>query len=120
MNRIAPLRKFFTVLLLAVVLLMGTAFSVVTPNALANDSRETNEISNVKGDSSAVNRSYHDLQEAAHDFRQDFRADTTTGQRSPSMTRNNSPKQAAKNIGKNTRGVFGRAADAVKDTLDPA
>ena len=120
MNHIAQLRKFFAVLLLAVVLLMGTAFGIATPKALADDSHETNEISNFKGDSSTVNRSYHALQEAAHDFRQNFRDDITTGQRSPSMDRNNSPKQAAKNISKNTRGAFGRAADAVKDTLDPA
>lgn len=119
MNRMTQLRKVFTVFLLAVVLLTGTAFSIMTPNALADDSREANEISNLKGDSSNVNRSYHALQEAAHDFQQDFRADITTGQRSPSLDRNNSPKKAAKNIGEKTRGAFGRAADAVKDTLSP-
>lgn len=123
MNRIAQLRKFFTVLLLAVALLLGTAFNPVAPSALAGDTHETNEVSNFKGDSSGVNRSYHNLQEAAHDFRQDFRADITSGRRSPindqAKDQTNSPKQAAKNIGKNTRGAFGRAADSVKDALDP-
>ncbi|PSB26700.1 hypothetical protein [Stenomitos frigidus] len=119
MNHIAQLRKFFTVSLLAVALLMGTAFSSVTQSALAGDTHATNEVSNFKGDSSNVNRSYHELQEAAHDFRQNFRDDITSGQRTPSKDRTNSPKQAAKNVSKNTRGAFGRTADAIKDTLDP-
>ena len=118
MHRIAQVRKFFTVLLLAVGLIVGTAFSQVTPNAFAGDTHATNEISNFKGDSSTVNQSYHALQNAAHEFRQDFRDDITSGRRSPSKDRNNGSKQAAKGISKNARGIFGRAVDAVKDTLD--
>ncbi len=124
MNRIAQLRKFFTVLLLAVALLMSTAFSHVVPSALAGDTHETNEISNFKGDSSNVNRSYHNLQDAAQEFREDFRTDITSGRRSPindqAYDQTNSPKQAAKNIGKNTRGAFGRAVDSVQDAVDPS
>ena len=119
MNRIAQLRKFFTASLLAVVLLMGAALSPIAPHALAAESQATNEISNFKGDSSSVNRSYHALQEAAHDFRQSFRDDITSGRRVPSGERVNSPKQAARTISKDTRSVFDRAADAVKDTLNP-
>ncbi|XHX75869.1 MAG: hypothetical protein RBJ76_15595 [Stenomitos frigidus ULC029] len=119
MERITQLRKFFTILLLAVVLFVSTAISPVAQSALADKSREANDVSNFKGDSSAVNQSYHNLQSAAHDFRQNFREEITTGQRSPSKNRNNSPKQAAKNVGKNTRNAFERAADSVKETLDP-
>ncbi|XGV98547.1 MAG: hypothetical protein ACAF41_06345 [Leptolyngbya sp. BL-A-14] len=122
MNRIAQLRKLFTGLLLAVALFVSAAFSYMTPNALAGDTQETNEVSNFKGDSSGVNRSYHNLQDAAQDFREDFRTDITSGRRSPindqALDQSNSPKQAAKNIGENTRSAFGRAADSVKDALD--
>ncbi|MBW4690978.1 MAG: hypothetical protein KME27_04340 [Lyngbya sp. HA4199-MV5] len=119
MNYATNLRKIATVLLLAAALCIGTAFSYVTQSALADKTNDTNEISNVKGDSSDVNRSYHNLQEAAHEFRDDFRADVTSGRRSPTNESANSPKQAAKNVGKNTRNAFERATDPVKDTLDP-
>ena len=122
MNCIAQLRKFFTISLLTVALLLGTAFSYVTQSALAADSRDTNDVSNVKGDSSAVNRSYHNLQDATQDYRRTFRTGEEggppPGKKSPQNGRNKSPKQAAKNMGKNTRGAFERAADAVKDTFD--
>lgn len=120
MNRIAQLRKVFTGLLLALALFVGTAFSYMTPSALAGDTQETNEVSNFKGDSSGVNRAYHNLQDAAQDFREDFRTDITSGRRSPINDQANSPKEAAKNIGENTRGAFGRAADSIKDALDPS
>jgi hypothetical protein len=122
MNRIAQLRKFFTISLLTVALFLGTAFSHVTQSALAADSRSTNDVSNIKGDSSAVNRSYHNLQAATQDYRRTFRTGeeggTPPGKKSPQSEPNNRTKQAAKNTGKGARGVFERAADAVKDTLD--
>ncbi|MBD2034632.1 hypothetical protein H6F76_06245 [Leptolyngbya sp. FACHB-321] len=122
MNRIAQLRKFFTISLLTVALFLGTAFSHVAQSALAADSRSTNDVSNVKGDSSAVNRSYHNLQAATQDYRRTFRTGeeggTPPGKKSPQSGRNTRTKQAAKNVGKNTRGAFERAADAVKDTFD--
>jgi hypothetical protein len=118
MPYLAQLRKFFTISLLAVALLIGTAFSHVTQTTLAGDTHETNEVSNFKGDSSNVNRSYHNLQDAAKEFRRDFRTDITTGKRSPSDSVN-SPQQAAKSIGENTRSAFGRTADSVKEALDP-
>ena len=122
MHRTANLRRLFTVLLLAVALLIGTAFSQVAPTAFAAETYATNEISNVKGDSSAVHQSYHKLQTAAHDFRQAFRsgaAGETPGQQVPLSDPTNRTKQAAKNITQNTRNAFGRAADSVKDALDP-
>lgn len=96
------IRKFFN-FLLVLVLVASTAFGFVTKSALA-DSNATNEISNVKGDSSNINRSYHQLQEAAQDYRQEF-------------YRGNNPKQAAKNAKDNTKNAFGRVADSVRDTL---
>jgi hypothetical protein len=120
MNRIAQLRKFFTISLITVALFLGTAFSHVTQSALAADSRKTNDVSNVKGDSSAVNRSYHNLQAATQDYRRTFRTGeeggTPPGKNTPQSKRND--RKAAKNVGKNTRGALGRAADAVKDTFD--
>jgi hypothetical protein len=92
MNRIAQLRKFFTISLITVALFLGTAFSHVTQSALAADSRKTNDVSNVKGDSSAVNRSYHNLQAATQDYRRTFRTGeeggTPPGKNTPQSKRN--------------------------------
>lgn len=102
---LTQIRKFFGFLLVLILFVSLTLGTVVTP-ALAG-SNATNEISNVKGDSGNINRSYHKLQEATQDYRQEFYH----------SDRGNSPKKAAKNVKDNTQNAFERVADSVRDTL---
>ncbi len=99
------IRKFFSFLLVLIMFVSLTFGTVVTP-AMAG-SNATNEVSNVKGDSSNINRSYHKLQEATQDYRQEFYH----------SERANSPQKAAKNVKNNTQNAFERVADSVRDTL---
>lgn len=117
MKLIPQLRKFFTVLLLTVVLFTSTGFSKMTQMAFA-ENRETNEISNVKGESKDINGSYHQLRAATQEYRQEFENGRKDGQREFLNSSSNSSKKTAKNIGKNTRNALERGADAVKETLN--
>jgi len=117
MKLIPQLRKFFTVVLLTVVLLTSTGFSQMTQTALA-ENRGTNEISNVKGESKDINGSYHQLRDATQEYRQEFENGRRNGQREFLNSSSNSSKKAVKNVGENTRNALERGADAVKETLN--
>lgn len=89
----------------------------MTQTALA-ENRETNEISNVKGESKDINGSYHQLRAATQEYRQEFENGRRNGQREFLNSSSNRSKKAVKDIGENTRNALERGADAVKETLN--
>lgn len=108
MTRIIQLRRFFSVLLLTAVLLVGTAIGGINTQALAATGAK-NDVSNVKGSSKDINGSYHKLQEAAHDFRNKVRQE-----QKPFF---NDKASRASAQAKTVKNVFQRTADSLKQGL---
>lgn len=114
MTRITQLRRFFSFFLLTAVLLVTTAIGSISSPAFAATGA-SNEISNVKGEGGDINQSYHKLQAATQDARNKIENERKASSNSRSAGQATRPKQGIKNINENTKNVFQRTADSIKE-----